>query len=83
MLVFIPSSEEQRAVEAKVRRFVGPEVFADSFGGFEIAAVYDDLLVIWAKDPDAIEDSYSDEVALIAQGVLNWPLCHLSAARPR
>jgi hypothetical protein len=79
MLVFIPSSEEQLAIETKISRLVGPDVFGTSFLGFEVAAVYDDVLVVWAQDPDSIEERYSDQVALIAQGVLIWPLCHLSA----
>jgi hypothetical protein len=84
MLVFIPSSEEQFAIEAKVSRLVGPEVFGTSFVGFEVAAVYDDVLVVWAQDPDSIEERYSDQVALIAQGVLIWPLRHLcGATRPK
>jgi hypothetical protein len=81
MLVFIPSREEQLAIETKISRLVGPDVFGTSFIGFEVAAVYDDVLVVWAQDPDEIEERYSDQVALIAQGVLIWPLCHLSAVR--
>ena len=79
MLIFIPSSEEQRAFETKLSRLVGADVFGQTFQGFEIAAVYDDVLVIWVNEPDAIEENYSDEIALIAQTVLRWPLCHLSA----
>jgi hypothetical protein len=84
MLVFIPSSEEQLAIGTKISRLVGPDVFGTSFTGFEVAAVYDDVLVVWAQDPDEIEERYSDQVALIAQGVLIWPLCHLcGATRPK
>jgi hypothetical protein len=83
MVVFIPSQEECSAIEARLANLVGIAKYDKLFLGFEVAAVFDDVLVIRAHRAESIEQQYATEIASLAAAVLRWPLCNVTAVPTR
>jgi hypothetical protein len=83
MLVFIPSKEECSAIEARLASLVGADEYDELFLGFEVAAVFDDVLVIRAHGAESIERQYATEITSLAAAALRWPLCHVTAVPAR
>jgi hypothetical protein len=80
MISFRPSKIEQFAIEAKLNRFFGADVYDRLFLGFEVVEVVEDELRAWSPSEHCaavIDLQHGAKVAWIAQGVFNRPIRHV------
>ena len=81
MTSFCPTRIQQFALEAKLNRFFGENVYDRVFLGFEVVEVVDDELRAWSPSEHCaavIDLQYSAKVAWIAQTVFNSPVRQVS-----
>jgi hypothetical protein len=81
MTSFRPTKVEQFAIEAKLNRFFGENVYDRLFLGFEVVEVVEDQLRAWSPSEHCaavIDLQHGAKVAWIAQGVFNRPIRHVS-----
>jgi hypothetical protein len=81
MTTFRPANIQQFALEAKLNRFFGAEIYDRLFLGFEVVEVVEDELRAWSPSEHCaavIDLQYGAKVAWIAQGVLKRPIRHVS-----
>jgi hypothetical protein len=72
-----PTKIQQYAMEAKLNRFFGPNVYDRVFLGFEIVEVVSDQLRCWSPSEHCaaiIDTRYAAKVAWIAQSVFDQPI---------
>src|SRR5947209_7547495 len=81
MISFRPSIVEQFALEAKLNRFFGAEIYDRLFLGFEAVEVVEDELRAWSPSEHCaavIDIKHGAKVAWIAQGVFRRPIRQVS-----
>src|SRR5256885_16129841 len=81
MISFRPTNIEQFALEAKLNRFFGAEIYDRLFLGFEIVEVVEDELRAWSPSEHCaavIDIKHGAKVAWIAQGAVRRPIRHVS-----
>jgi len=81
MISFRPTNIQQFAIEAKLNRLFGADVYDRLFLGFEIVEVVGDELRAWSPSEHCaavIDIKHGAKVAWIAQGVLNRPIRKIS-----
>jgi hypothetical protein len=77
MTSFRPTKIQQFALEAKLNRFFGANLYDRVFSGFEIVEVVDDQLRAWSPSEQCaaiIDMQYAAKVAWIAQTVFHRPI---------
>ncbi|HKS18725.1 MAG TPA: hypothetical protein VJS63_05885 [Bradyrhizobium sp.] len=81
MTSFRPTKLQHFAIEAKLNRLFGPEIYDRLFLGFEVVEIVGDELRAWSPSEHCaavIDTRYGPKVAWIAQGVLNRPIRQVS-----
>ena len=81
MTSFRPTKLQQFAIEAKLNRFFGADIYDRLFLGFEVVEVVDDELRAWSPSEHCaavIDHQLGARVAWIAQGVFNRPIRQVS-----
>jgi len=81
MTSFRPSKIEQFAIEAKLNRFFGANIYDRLFLGFEVVEVVEDKLHAWSPSEHCaavIDHQLGARVAWIAQSVFNRPIRQVS-----
>jgi len=81
MTSFRPTKIQQFALEAKLNRFFGANLYDRVFPGFEIVEVVEDQLRAWSPSEQCaaiIDVQYAAKVAWIAQTVFNRPIRQVS-----
>lgn len=81
MISFRPTNIQQFAVEAKLNRLFGADVYDRLFLGFEVVEVVGYELRAWSPSEHCaavIDIKHGAKVAWIAQGVFKTPIRHVS-----
>ena len=81
MTSFRPTKLQQFAIEAKLNRFFGADIYDRLFLGFEVVEVVDDELRAWSPSEHCaavIDHQLGARVAWVAQGVFKRPIRQVS-----
>jgi hypothetical protein len=81
MISFRPTKIQQFALEAKLNRFFGANIYDRLFLGFEVVEVVEGELRAWSPSEHCaavIDLQHGAKVAWIAQGVFNRPIRQVS-----